>query len=62
MWGCIVDSKRNVQLFGRTALIYAAAYGRTEVVRLLLDRGADHTLRNVVGHCLRVTVVVCTCM
>ncbi len=42
--------------------MYAVMHGRTEVVRLLLERGADHIMRSTVGHCLRVAVVVCTCM
>jgi hypothetical protein len=38
---------------GRTALIYAAQYGRTDCVRLLIDAGADKEARNNVrvGRC-----------
>ena len=34
---------------GSTALIQAAGYGYTEIVQLLLDNGADATLRNKFG-------------
>ena len=35
---------------GRTALSYAAELGSPEMVRLLLDHGADATTADSVGH------------
>jgi ankyrin repeat protein len=34
------------ELYPGTALIYAAAWGRTEIVRALIDRGADILVRD----------------
>jgi hypothetical protein len=53
--GCAIDIQEE---YGRTALIWAAAYGRTDVARVLLVRGADLTLigqhknsrRDTLGH------------
>ena len=38
-----------VQYGGFTALIWAARYGRAEVVSLLVERGADLNLQNIVS-------------
>lgn len=34
---------------GRTALMYAAMFGRTKVIKFLLDKGADPSLKDVNG-------------
>ena len=34
-WGCVSPQ------YGRTALILASRYGHVDIVRMLLDRGAD---------------------
>ncbi len=34
---------------GKTALIYAAYYGKTEVVKLLMDGGANKTMKDKWG-------------
>ena len=39
-WCCVCAGEYNAQ-YGWTALINAAAYGRAECVRLLIDAGAD---------------------
>jgi thiosulfate/3-mercaptopyruvate sulfurtransferase len=44
--GARLDSQ-NVN--GATALIYAASAGKSEIVRLLLDAGADTTLETLDG-------------
>jgi hypothetical protein len=47
---------------GRTALMWAAEFGRTDCVRLLLDAGADKeatdVVRNLESICRRVILVV----
>ena len=47
---------------GNTALIHAASYGREGCVRLLLNSGADQTIRNKVHNmynmCINVIIYV----
>ena len=43
---------------GNRALIYAATGGFTEIVKLLLDKGADLNVTNKVSHCMCVYVVL----
>lgn len=35
---------------GATALIYAASFNRLSMVKLLLERGADHTIADIRGN------------
>jgi hypothetical protein len=46
---------------GNTALIHAASYGREGCVRLLLNSGADQTIRNKVHnmHNMCINVLIC---
>ena len=45
--GCDVNAKGN---FGYTALHCAGAYNRRETARVLLERGADRTIKNKYGN------------
>ena len=48
-----VHAVRGVRQSGRTALMEAANYGRTDTVRLLLEHGADvHQANNVSAACV----------
>jgi ankyrin repeat protein len=48
----LLDAQANPNVknkLGGTALMWAAAYGHDEVVRVLLSRGADPKIKNVNG-------------